>query len=266
MNIIVCCKPVIDPEIEPAKFKIDSTNMKVTVSSESPQVLSPFDENAVEAALRIKDKLGAKVTILTMGNNLLRDIVKKPLAMGADELILLEDEAFEDGDSWSTTYALAEAIKKIGDYDIIFCGRQAADWDAGQVGLGIAELLGIQSVTLAKKVEIENDTARIEQVTEDGYQVVEATLPALVTVTNELGQPRYTTIMGIMEANSKPQLLWKPADIGVDPAKIGVNGRKSKLIKLYQPINESKCEIIEGENPAESGRALADKLSEILSI
>lgn len=266
MNIVVCCKLVIDPEIDPARFKIDSINRQVTVSVNSPYVLSPFDENAVEAALRIKDKLGGKVTILTLGHNLVRDIVKKPLAMGADELILLEDEVFADGDSWSTAYALAEAIKKIGAVDIIFCGRQAADWDAGQVGLGIAELLGIRAVTLAKKVAIENDIALVERVTEDGYQVVEVTLPALITVSNEIGQPRYTTIMGIMEANNKPQILWKPADIGVDLTELGVNGRKSQLIKLYQPTQESECEIIEGESPFDSGRELADKLSEVLLI
>ena len=266
MNIIVCCKVVLDPEVEPAKFKIDRINNKVTQSSNTPLVISPFDENAVEAALRLRDKLGGKVIILSLGNNLVRNVVKKPLAMGADELILLEDEAFVDGDSWSNAYALAEAIKKIGDFGMILCGRQAADWDSGQVGLGIAELLGIPSVTLAKKVEIANDLARVERVTDDGYQVVEVSLPALITVSNEIGEPRYATIMGIMEANSKPLIIWKPADIGVDLAKIGVNGRKSKLIKLYQPIQDSKCEIVEGDSPFESGIKLADKLSEALLI
>jgi electron transfer flavoprotein beta subunit len=197
---------------------------------------------------------------VSMGANLLRDVVKKPLSMGADELILLEDEAFTDGDSWSTAYALAMAIKKIGEYDIIFCGRQAADWDAGQVGSGIAEILGLPCVTLAKKIDIADGKARIERVTDDGYEVVEVALPALITVSNELGEPRYATIKGIMAAKKKEPTVWKPADIGVEPSQIGADGRRSKLLKLFQPVREDKCEIVEGESPEEAAVNLAQKL------
>src|SRR4030042_6861129 len=136
MNIIVCCKQVPDPEAPPASFKIDAARNQVVPPPNVPPVISPFDENAVEAALKIKDKQGGKVTVISMGNNLSRDVVKKPLSMGADELILLEDPAFEGGDSWSNAYSLAAAIKTIGKYDIIFFGRQAADWDSGEVGTG----------------------------------------------------------------------------------------------------------------------------------
>ena len=143
MNMIVCVKQVIDPEAPPASFKIDpSTNKVVSPPGVSP-VIDPYGEFAVEAALRVKDAQGGKVTAISMGINLLRDVVKKPLSMGADELILLEDEAFTEGDSWSTAYALAMAIKKVGEYDLIFCGREASDWNAGQVGSGIAEILGL---------------------------------------------------------------------------------------------------------------------------
>jgi len=188
--------------------------------------------------------------------------VKKPLSMGADELILLEDEAFTDGDSWSTAYALAMAIKKIGDYDLILCGRQAADWDAGQVGSGIAEILGLPSVTLAKKIDITNGKARVERVTEGGFEVVEVSLPALITVSNELGEPRYPTIKGIMAAKRKEPIIWKPADIDVDPSQIGAAGRLTKMLKLFQPVREGKCEIIEGENPEEAAVNLALRLRE----
>ena len=202
MNMIVCFKQVIDPEAPPASFKIDPLPIRWCHPG-VPPVISPFDENAVEAALRIKDAKGGKITAISLGVNLLRDVVKKPLSMGADELILLEDEAFAEGDSWSTAYALAMAIKKIGGYDLIFCGRQAADWDAGQVGSGIAEILGLPSVTLAKKIDITDGKARVERVTADGYEVVEVSLPALITVSNELGEPRYPTIKGIMAAAKK---------------------------------------------------------------
>ncbi len=262
MNIIVCCKQVIDPEAPPASFKVDSSGNKVVPPPGVPPVISPFDENAVEAALRVKDAKGGKITAITLGINLLRDVVKKPLAMGADELILLEDEAFIEGDSWSTAYALAMAIKKIGKYDLIFCGRQAADWDAGQVGSGIAEILGLPSVTVARKIDITDGKARVERVVADGYEVVEVSLPALITVSNELGEARYPTIKGIMSAKRKETIVWKPADMGVDPSQIGAAGRRAKLLKLFQPVREGKCEIIQGESLEEAAVNLALKLRE----
>jgi electron transfer flavoprotein beta subunit len=262
LNMIVCCKQVLDPEAPPASFKIDPASNKVLPPPGVPPVISPFDEQAVEAALRIKDKEGGKITVLSLGNNLLRDVVKKPLSMGGDELILLEDEAFEGGDTWSIAYALAMAIKKVGEYDLIFCGRQAADWDAGQVGSGIAEILGIPSVTVAKKVEVVDGKARVERVITDGYQVIEVTLPALITVSNELGEARYATLKGIMAAAKKQAIIWKPADIGVNPSEVGAAGRRAKLLKLFQPVKESKCEIVEADSPAEAGTKLAAKLRE----
>jgi len=180
--------------------------------------------------------------------------------MGADELILLEDEAFADGDSWSNAYALAMAIKKIGEYDLVFCGRQAADWDAGQVGSGIAEILGVPSVTIARKVDIVDGKARVERVTADGYEVVEVALPALITVSNELGEARYPTIKGIMAAKRIEPVIWKPSDIGVEDSQAGAAGRHTKLVKLFQPVHEGKCEVIEGEGAEEAGVNLALKL------
>jgi len=260
--MIVCIKQVIDPEAPPASFKIDPSSNTVVPPSGVPPVISLFDENAVEAALRIKDAQGGKITAISLGINLLRDVVKKPLSMGADELILLEDEAFAEGDSWSTAYALAMAIKKIGEYDLIFCGRQAADWDAGQVGSGIAEILGLPSVTLAREIDITDGKARVERVTADGYEVIEVSLPALITVSNELGEPRYPTIRGIMAAKKREPIIWKPADIGGEPSQIGAAGRRTKLLKLFQPVREGKCEIIEEESPEETAVSLALKLRE----
>lgn len=262
VNMIVCCKQVLDPEAPPASFKINPATNQVVPPAGVPPVVSPFDEQAVEAALRVKDKLGGKISVLSLGNNMLRDVVKKPLSMGADELILLEDEAFEGGDSWSTASALAMAIKKIGPFDIIFCGRQAADWDNGQVGSGIAEILGIPSVTVAKKVEVTDGKAKVERVLADGYQVIEVTLPALITVSNELGEARYATLKGIMAAAKKQPTVWKPADIGANPSQIGAAGRRAKLLKLFQPVREGKCEIVEADSPPEAATKLAQRLRE----
>ncbi|MHC1578628.1 MAG: electron transfer flavoprotein subunit beta/FixA family protein [Dehalococcoidia bacterium] len=259
-NMIVCCKQVPDPEAPPSVFKV--VNNKMTLPPEVKPVIGQYEEFALEAALRIKDTLGGKITALSLGNNFVRDVIKKALAVGADELILLEDAAFEDGDSWSTANALAAAIKKIGEYDVIFCGRQSSDWDAGQVGLGIAEILDIPAVTLARKVEISDGKAKVERDIPDGYQVIEVSLPAVIVVTSGLGELRYATLKGIMAASKKQPLVWKPADIGVEPSQTGAAGRLSKLDKLFQPVKESKCEVIEGDTAAEAGAKLAMRLRE----
>lgn len=258
VNMIVCCKQVPDPEAPPSAFKV--VNNTMTLPPEIKPVIGQYEEFALEAALRIKDAIGGKITALALGNNFVRDVIKKTLAVGADELILLEDPAFEGGDSWATANALAMAIKKIGKYDLIFCGRQSSDWDAGQVGLGIAEILGIPAVTLARKVEVVDGKAKVEQVIPDGYRVVEVILPALITVTSELGALRYAALKGIMAAAKKQPIIWKPADIGLDPSQVGARGRRSKLDKLFQPVKEAKCEIIQGETAAEAGANLAVRL------
>jgi electron transfer flavoprotein beta subunit len=261
-NVVVCVKQVIDPEAPPASFKIDAAANKVVPPTGISPVLDPYAEYAVEAALKIKDTVGGKVTAVSLGTGQLRDVVKKPLSMGADELILLEDEAFAGGDSWSTAYALAMAIKKLGEYDLILCGREASDWNAGQVGSGIAEILELPSVTLVKKIEITDGKARVERATDDGYEVIEVSLPALLSISHEIGEPRYPTIKGIMAAKKKELSSWAPGDIGVEPSQLGVAGRRTKLTKLFQPVREGKCEIIEAESPEEAGTNLAKKLRE----
>jgi electron transfer flavoprotein beta subunit len=261
-NVIVCVKQVIDPEAPPASFKIDAAANKVVPPTGISPVLDPYAEYAVEAALKIKDIVGGKITAVSLGTGQLRDVVKKPLSMGADELVLLEDEAFAGGDSWSTAYALAMAIKKIGEYDLILCGREASDWNAGQVGSGIAEILELPSVTLVKKIELTDGKAKVERATDNGYEVIEVSLPALLTISHEIGEPRYPTIKGIMAAKKKEPISWAPGDIGVEPSQIGVAGRRIKLTKLFQPVREGKCEIVEGESPEEAATNLANKLRE----
>lgn len=260
LNIIVCVKQVPDPEAPPASFKVDAATNRMVAPANVPPVISPFDLNAVEGALRVKDDKGGKISVISLGNNLQRDVVKKPLSMGADELFLLEDPAYEGGDSWSTAYALSLAIKKIGQFDLVFCGRQAADWDAGQVGSGIAELLGLPIVTVAKKIEALDGKVRVERVVADGYEVLEVTLPAVITVSNELGEPRYATLKGIMAAAKKQPTVWKPQDIGADLSKVGAAGRRTQLLKLFQPVKEAKCEIVGGDTPAEAAEKLALRL------
>lgn len=260
MNIIVCVKQVIDPEAPPASFKVDAGSNNMVLPADASQVLDPYSEYAVEAALKLKDAHGGKITAISLGTGFLREVIKKPLSMGADELILLEDGAFAGGDSWSTAYALSMAIKKIDNYDIILCGRQSADWDAGQVGSGIAEMLDLPNITVARKIDVFDNRVRVERVTDDGYEVIETTLPVLITVSNEVGEPRYPTIRNIMAAKKREPAVWKPIDIGLEPSQVGAAGRRSHLVRLFQPVRDSRCEMINGETPEEAADNLAEKL------
>ncbi len=257
MNMIVCVKQVPDPEAPPASFRVDPSTNKVIPPQGVPPVISPFDEQAVEAALRLKDTHGGRIVALSQGPASARDVLKHAMAMGADEGVLIDDPALSDGDSFSTALALAAAIKKLGDFDIIFCGRQAADWDAGQVGSGLAALLGIPSVTVARKVEASDGKLRVERVLADGYEIIETPTPALVTVSNELGEPRYATLKGIMAAARKNVTTWTAADLGLEPSHLAP---KAKLLKLFIPVREGTCEIVEGETAAEAGANLALRL------
>ena len=258
IEIIVCMKQVIDPEAPVSTFKIDPEAKRAIPPRGTPPVLNPYDENALEAALRIKDSNGARITVINMGRNLSKPVAKKSLAVGADEMILLEDDAFEDLDSYSTAYILASAIKKIGRYDLIICGRQASDTDAGQVGSGIAEILGIPSITIARKVEVGNGKVRVERLVSDGYEVIEAPMPAMITASNEIGELRSATITAIIAAKQKPVTIWNAQDIGTDPS----SAKRTNLLKLFTPVHEVECQLIEGDTPEEAAENLALKLRE----
>ncbi len=260
INIIVCVKQIPDPDTPPASFKVDPNTNKVIPSASMPPVISPFDAIAAEAALQIKDKLEAKITAISLGPKAAKDVIKQVMSMGADEGYLLDDPGFADGDSYSTAFALTAAIKKIGEYDLILCGRQAADWDAGQVSSGIAELLELPSITLAKKVDVTDGTCRVERLITDGYEVVETSLPAVISVANELGVPRYPTLKGIMAVSKRDVPVWTTQDLGLSTSEVGAAGARIKLQKLYIPVREGKCEVIEGESLEEAAVSLALKL------
>ncbi len=258
MKIIVCMKVVLDPEAPASMFKVDVEARRVLPMKGNPPVLNPFDENALEAALKIKDRNpGTSITILSLGKSLPRPIVRKSLATGADELVVLEDETFDDLESFGSARILASAIKKISNFDLVLCGREAADTDAGQVGSGIAELLEIPSITLASKIEIVDNKLKVERVLSDGYEVLESPLPALVTVSSEAGALRTAAMAGIMAAQKKPLQSWNAQDLGFTPSS-----KKTSLLKLFQPSHTGTCEIIKGSTPEEAAADLAAKLKE----
>ncbi len=260
MNIIVCIKQIIDPEAPVSAFRVDSATNTLVPAAGISQVISPIDEQALEMALRLKEAHGGKVTALCLGSSLARDVVKKALSMGADELILIEDAALvKDIDSYATAHVLAAAIRKIGEFDLVLCGRQAADYSAAQVGSGIAEILGLPCITLGRRVEVMDGKIRVQKLVTDGAEVIETPLPALITTSDLADAPRYPTLKGIMSAARKQPVVWTSQDLGLDPAQVA---RRNKLTKLYIPVIESQCEFIEADSPAEAAVQLAHALRE----
>ncbi len=260
VKIAVLAKQVIDPEMPMAAFRVDSATKRVVTPPNIPPVVNGFDENAVEAALRIKDAQGASITVISAGAAFALDVMKKPLSMGADELVLLQDPSFANMvDSFITAQVLAAAVGKLGGFDLIICGRQASDWDNAQVPLGIAEILGLPCITLGRKVSVLDSKVVVERLIPDGYEVVETSLPALVTVSNELGQPRYPTLRGIMAATRKRPTTWTISDLALDPARVQP---RLTLRDLFVPVRDRVCQIIGGDDEADAGRKLALKLRE----
>lgn len=265
MNIIVCIKKIPDPEIPPAKFKLDSEAMRVIPPEGIPPVISPYDAQAVELAIRLKEKHGGTITVLSIDEEASLKIVRHALSLGADEGIVLADDAFAGSDSFAIAYILSQAIRKIGDFDLILCGRQAADWDEGLVGSIIAQKLDLPLITLAEDIELtdsEPKTLRIKRVTLDGYQVFSATMPVVTTVSNEVGQPRLPSGWGIIAASKKEIQVWNASDLEADTSKLGPNASQRTLVKLFIPEQKRECEILTAETTAEAAIRLAERLKE----
>ena len=256
LNIIAGIKVVTDPEAPTSTFKLDPEGQRVIPGPGVPPVLNPYDENCLEAALKIKEIQPVKITVISMGNKIPKAVIKKCLAVGADELVLLEDELFEGVDSSTTAVILVRAIEKIGEYDLIFTGRMAADTNAGQVGVTVADLLGIPAVAVARKIEVNDKIAKIEQVTNDGYQIVETPLPCLVTVSHEIGEMRSATVKGLIAAQKQPFTTWNASDLGMASSTDG----RSKRLKMFIPQRNVDVEMITGDTPEESGKNLAERV------
>ncbi len=265
INIIACIKQVPDPETPSTEYGIDIKAKKIKLPNDVPLVISPFDENAVEAGLQIKEQVGGTLTVISLATTPAQEVIRDlrhTIAMGADHAILLDDLAFEGGDSHSTAYTLAMAIKKLEKYDLILCGRQAADWDAGQVALGIAEFLDIPAATPVRKIEAGESFVRVERIIEQGYEVLELTFPAMLAVSNEINTPRIPALRGIKRAGKQEIPVWASTDIDADAERIGVKGARTTIEALEVPKYDGKCEFISGEDLDEAAVNLVMRLRE----
>ena len=263
MRIVVCVKQVPNPEIAASQYRVDEQARTVAPMAGVPLVMSPFDEQAVEAALRVRDAHpAAKVTVVSLGPKRARNVIKHGLAMGADEGVLLADTAFAGSDGYTTALTLTAAIKKIGNVELVLTGRQAADWDSGVVGAGIGELLGVPVISFAQEVRVENGVVHVERVLDDGTEIVEVPLPAVVTVSNELGTPRTPSLRETMRAARKPVAVWSASDLGLAADTVGAAGARRVLERMFIPVKQNRCEFISGDSPEGQAAGLAQRLRE----
>lgn len=255
MNIVVCLKQVPDT----TEVKIDPKTGTL-IREGVPSIINPDDKNALEEALVLKEKVGAKVTIISMGPPQAEAALREAIAMGADEAILISDRAFAGADTLATSNALAGALRKL-DYDIVFAGRQAIDGDTAQVGPEIAEHLNIPQITYVEKVEVEGDSLKVQRAWEDGYEVIKVKTPVLLTAIKELNEPRYMHMANIFETYKKEIKVWSAADIDVDKSLLGLAGSPTKVKKSSTKEAKGQGELV--NLPAKEAAAYAvSKLKE----
>jgi len=242
MNIVVCLKQVPGT----TEVKIDpQTNTLIRQGIEN--IINPFDTYALEEGVRLKEKHGGKVTVMTMGPPQADAALREAVSLGADEAILLSDRAFAGADTWATSYTLSRAVAKIKDYDLIICGRQTIDGDTGQVGPEMAEMLAMPFIAYVSQIEeIGDKYLRVKRMVEEGHEVIETTLPAVITVAKEINVPRLPSLRGIMKSKSTAIQTWGIKELGVDTGKVGLAGSSTQVIKVFFPQRITKAEMLEG--------------------
>lgn len=256
MNIVVCIKQVPDTTAEKRldkDLRLDRTSVE--------NILNPFDEYAVEEALRIKEAQGADVIVLSMGPETAMDAIRKALAMGADKGALVTDPALVGSDALATAGVLAAAARKLGA-DLVLCGMEATDSRSGQVPSALAEILGWPQLTWANKLDVASGRATISRQSDAGNDIVEAALPAVVSVTKAINEPRYPSLKGIMMSKKKPVDTFALADLGLSAAEVGLQAAKTTVISYVTPPPRGKGRLIAPKTAAEAAAAIADYLQQ----
>jgi electron transfer flavoprotein alpha/beta subunit len=254
MNIIVCIKQVPDT----AEVKINPETGTL-IREGVPSIVNPLDMHAIEAGLRIKEKVGGKLTVITMGPPQAETALREAISMGADDALLLSDRAFAGSDTWATSYTLSRAIEKLGA-DIIICGKQAIDGDTAQVGPEVAEFLNIPHISYVRKIEdVTKDSIRVQRLMDEGYDIVESILPVLLTVVKELNEPRLPSLKGKIAAKKAEIKKWASSDILADENNLGLRGSPTQVKNIFTPEARSGRKMIEGA-PEEQVDALIKEL------
>ena len=255
MKIVVCVKQVPDTK-GGVKFNPDGTLDRGAMLT----IMNPDDKAGLEAALRIKDEYGAEVTVLTMGLPKAEEVLREAMAMGADKGILVTDRVLGGADTWATSTTIAGALRNI-DYDLIITGRQAIDGDTAQVGPQIAEHLGLPVISYAQDIKVEGNSVVVKRQYDDGYHMVKAQMPCLITALAELNEPRYMTPGGIFDAYDAEITTWGRADLkDVEDSNLGLNGSPTKIAKASDKVRKGAGEKVTPDSPEDAAKLIVDKL------
>jgi electron transfer flavoprotein beta subunit len=259
MNIVVCIKQIIDPEIPAEQFKLDP-NTKRQVRGGLSLVISAYDQNAVEVALQLREKVGGTITALSVGEPEAQGAVKSAMGMGVDAGVLVSDPVLAGSDAFGTAHTLGKAIQKIGMPDLILAGCVSGDTGDKMTAALLAEELHVPYLSFVSRIEIKDRKATARRIVEDGYEVVEATLPVAVSIISD--DPRYSKLKDIMAAARKTVPVWRAADLDLDMARIGPGNHRLHLRDVALIQRDSRCELVPGETPAEQAERLAARLRE----
>lgn len=260
MRILVLIKQVPDA----AEVRINpETN--TLIREGVPSIINPYDLHALEAGLQLKEETEGTVTALTMGPPQAEEALREAISIGADEAVLLTDRAFAGADTWATAFTLARAAEKIG-FDIILCGKQAIDGDTAQVGPGVAEFLNIPHIAYIRKLEdLSPEKIRVQRLMEEGYDIVESSIPVLLTVVKELNTPRLPSLKGKMRAKKAEIRKLDHNDIGAEEKKIGLNGSPTQVYNIFAPESKKDRKTLSG-TPEEQAAQLVEELKKLKCV
>jgi electron transfer flavoprotein beta subunit len=263
VNIIVCLKQILDPEVPARDFRVDNEK-KEAVRGSANLVTNIFCENALETALQLKEKAGGKITALTFGAESAEDTLRKALAMKADEAVLVVNDGHPHPDALAVAQTLAAAIRKIGSFDLVMVGRESGDWGVGQTGGLLAEELGLPCISFVDQIEASGAGLVVKRQTDNGWEKLEAELPLVVTITNnELNVPRIPKTRDIMMSARQPITKWTLEDIGVNAAEIRAGGNYYEVVDLSIPVEDVTCEFVSGDTLEQRVEQFAKKIIEV---
>ena len=263
MNIIVCLKQILDPEVPTRDFRVDSEKREA-VRGSANLVTNIFCENALETALQLKEKAGGQITALTFGAVSAEDTLRKALAMKADQAVLVANDGHPHPDVLAVAQVLAGAIRKLGSYDLVMVGRESGDWGVAQTGGLLAEELGLPCVSFVDQIEANGDSLIVKRQTDNGWEKLEAKPPLVVTITNnEFNVPRIPKTRDIMLSARQPITKWSLEDIGVNAAEIRAGGSYSEVVDLAVPVKEVNCEFVSGDTLEQKVEQFAERIIEV---
>jgi len=258
MNVVVCIKQVPGPT---TKIRIDEQTNSVVWEGDE-RILNPLDMYALEEGIRIKEQYGGKVTTISMGSSRAEEALREAISLGADETVLLNDPVFNGSDTLATSYTLSKAITKLGEFDIIICGRQTIDSDTGHVAPQLAEQLGIPFISCVSKIEeIKEEYIRLQRMVDEGHQRIEMHLPGVISVVKEINVPRLPPLRGLMNSKKAVIPVWNAQELGIDVEKVGLSGSPTQIIRLFFPPKAGGGEMIQGD-PESQIEQLIGKLRE----